>query len=54
MYLNGSKGVKVAVNRENSVEAITNQLADLTDRQLDRVADYIRGLKAAEKFLNRT
>ena len=54
MYLIGKKGVKIAVNREASVQAITNQLADLSDRQLDMVADYIRGLKAANKFLNRT
>lgn len=54
MYLIGNKGVKAAVNREASVEAISHQLADLTDRQLVMVADYIRGLKAADSFLSRT
>ena len=54
MYLIGNKGVMVAVNREASVEAISQQLADLTDRQLVMVADYIRGLKASDHFLSRT
>lgn len=54
MYLIGHKGVKVAVNREISMSTIINQLPDLDDRQLSMVADYIRGLKAADIFLNRT
>lgn len=54
MYLIGNKGVRIAVNRETSVDSIAHQLTDLTDRQLDMVADYIRGLKAADKFISRT
>ena len=54
MYLIGNKGVKVAVNREGSVETICSQLTDLPDRELERVVDYIRGLQAARKFLKRT
>lgn len=54
MYLIGHKGVKVAVNREISMTTILNQLPDLNEQQLTMVADYIRGLKAADIFLNRT
>lgn len=54
MYLNGNKGVRIAVNREISMTTILNQLPDLDDKQLGMVADYIRGLKAADNFLNRT
>lgn len=54
MYLIGHKGVRIAVNREASVETITGQLSDLTDQQLVMVSDYIRGLVAADTFLNRT
>lgn len=54
MYLNGHKGIKIAVNREISISTILNQLPDLSDQQLGMVADYIRGLKAADIFLNRT
>lgn len=53
MYLIGHKGVRVAVNREISMTTIINQLPDLDDIQLEMTADYIRGLKAAEHFLNR-
>lgn len=53
MYLNGGKGVRIAVNREISMSTILNQLPDLTDQQLVMVADYIRGLKAAGIFLAR-
>lgn len=54
MYLIGCKGVKIAVNREISMSTILNQLPDLDDKQLTMVADYIRGLKAADIFLKRT
>lgn len=53
MYLIGHKGVKIAINREISMTTIFNQLPDLTDQQLAMVADYIRGLKAADIFLSR-
>ena len=51
MYLIGDKGVKIAINREVTMETILSQLAELEDRQLVMVSDYIRGLKAAEKIL---
>jgi hypothetical protein len=53
MYLIGNKGVKPAVNRETTMEALQAQLADLNDLQLEMVTDYVRGLKAAEVFLSR-
>lgn len=52
MYLIGHKGVKVAINREDSLHTIINQLEELDGKQLKMVEDYIRGLRAAEKFLN--
>lgn len=53
MYLIGRKGVGIAVNREISMTTVLNQLPDLDDRQVEMVADYIWGLKAADVFLNR-
>lgn len=53
MYLNQTKGVKPAVNREISMTTILNQLPDLDDKQLEMTAEYIWGLKTAEVFLNR-
>lgn len=53
MYLIGKKGVGIAVNREISMTTVLNQLPDLDDRQVEMVADYIRGLKAADAFLNK-
>ena len=53
MYLIGKKGVGIAVNREISMTTVLNQLPDLDDRQVEMVADFIRGLKAADSFLNR-
>lgn len=50
---NRFEGVRVAVNREISMSTIINQLPDLDDKKLEMVADYIRGLKAAEIFLGR-
>lgn len=47
------KGVKVAVNREISMSAILSQLPELDDRQMEMVAEYIRGLKAADIFLGK-
>lgn len=54
MYLIGTRGVRAVVNREISMSTILNQLPDLEDHQLTMVADYIRGLKAADMFLKRT
>ena len=54
MCLIGAKGVHIAVNREVTMENILGQLAELEDRQLIMVDDYIRGLRAADRFLNRT
>lgn len=54
MYLIGDKGVRIAVNREVDMETVISQLQDLSGQQLGMVSDYIRGLKAAETFLNRT
>lgn len=52
---NLSKGVAMAaVNREVTMEAVQVQLAELDGRQLTMVMDYIRGLVAADIFLNRT
>lgn len=50
MYLIDAKGVKVEVNREVSFETILNQLPELNDKQLQMTADYIHGLRAADKF----
>ena len=54
MYLIGDKGVRIAVNREVDMGTVISQLQDLSGQQLGMVSDYIRGLKAAETFLNRT
>jgi hypothetical protein len=51
MYLIGNRGVKIAINREVTMESILSQLPELEDRQLVMVSDYIRELKVAEKFL---
>ena len=48
---NRVKGVTAAVNRETSMEQILQQLAELSDQQLGMVSDYIKGLRAAERFL---
>ena len=53
MYLIGNKGVGIAVNREIGMAYIAHQLPELNDRQVEMVADYIRGLKAADVFLNK-
>lgn len=53
MYLIGAKGVGIAVNREISMTYIAHQLPELNERQVEMVADYIRGLRAAEVFLNK-
>lgn len=50
---NRVKGARTAVNREISMSTIINQLPDLSDRELVMVADYIRGLRAADIFLSR-
>lgn len=50
MYLIGCEEVRVAINRENSLEAIMHQLSGLDNRQLVMVSDYIRGLKASDKI----
>lgn len=42
------------MDNEIIMATIINQLPDLTGQQLGMVADYIRGLKAADIFLNRT
>ena len=54
MYLIGNKGVRIAVNREVDMETVISQLQELSGQQMSMVSDYIRGLKAAETFLNRT
>ena len=54
MYLIHSKGVRIEVNREVDMETVISQLQDLSGQQLGMVSDYIRGMKAAETFLNRT
>ena len=42
---------RIAVNRDTAMATIMEQIKDLDDIQLSMVADYIKGLKAAEKFL---
>ena len=53
MYLIQGEGVKVAVNREISMDTIRNQLEELDACQRVMVADFIQGLKAADVFLSR-
>ena len=50
---NRVKEVRAAINRESSMDAIVCQLSELSDYQLQMVSDYIRGLKAAQIFLNK-
>lgn len=50
---NRFKGVRPAINREVALTTIIHQLSDLDNRQLAMVADYIRGLQAADIFLSR-
>ena len=45
------KAIRAAVNREVTAAEIIGQLSDLNNTQLIMVADYIKGLKAAEKYL---
>ena len=54
MYLIGNKGVHIAVNREADMETVILQLQELSSHKLGMVSDYIRGLRAAENFVNRT
>lgn len=53
MYLIGGEEVKAFINREQILKEVLDQLAELDGGQLKMVKDYVRGLKAAERFLNR-
>ena len=48
------KGVGIKINRQLGIEAIEKKLPELNDRELEMVADFVRGLEAARKFLNQT
>jgi hypothetical protein len=43
---------RIAINREEEIDAIVRDLKELDNRQLPMVSDYIRGLKAAKKYLD--
>ena len=48
------KGVRIEINRQLGIDAITRQLPELSVQELEMVADFVRGLEAARKFLNQT
>jgi hypothetical protein len=50
---NRFKGVTAAVNRQDTMTELQRQLAELTDRELHMVSDYVKGLRAASLFLSK-